>query len=149
MLIVGCDRAYFSIIPGNDEPKHVIVDRDDQYIRNLIKMETSFWWHVTNKVVPDIAPTGELARINKDAESIKVDKLRIADMATVNMWSDAAGRFVSYQNAAREFDLAKEDLKALIADDVGEAYGHGVVAKRDKRGRITIKASKGAANDNA
>ena len=148
MAVTAAERCYFSIIPGNDEPRHVVVARDDAYIAGLIKMESSFWWHVTERIRPDIAPTGEIGRIVKEAESIKVDGLRIADMSAVNMWSDAASRFVSYQSAAREFEVAKDDLKSIIAPDVGEAYGHGVVAKRDKRGRITIKAQKEAANDN-
>jgi len=148
MAVSGCSRCYFSIIPGNEEPRHVVVERDDLYIDRLIAMEKSFWWHVTEQVAPDIAPTGELGRIAKQAEAIKVDGMRIADMTAVNMWSDAAGRFVAYQQAAREFEVAKDDLKSFIAPDVGEAYGHGVIAKRDKRGRITIRAQKEAANDN-
>jgi len=34
-----------------------------------------------------------------------------------------------------------------VTDDIGEAYGHGVTAKRDKRGRILIRATKESGND--
>lgn len=148
MAVTRSERCYFSIIPGNDEPRHVVVERDDAYIAKLIDLERSFWWHVTERVQPDIIPVGEIARTDKLAEAIKVDGLRIADMTSDNLWADAASRFISYQQAAREFEVAKDDLKSVIGSDVGQAYGHGVIAKRDKRGRITIKAEKGAANDN-
>lgn len=142
MAVANTDFCFFSIIAGNDEPRFVEVERDQEYIENLIKMEQSFWWHVTNRDEPEHVPQGELNRIAKEGEAIKVDGLRIADMTKDNLWTDAAARFIANQQAAKDFDTAKDDLRSLIGDDVGEAYGHGITAKRDKRGRVTIKASK-------
>jgi predicted phage-related endonuclease len=142
MAVTNTPNCYFSIIPGNDEPRHCVVDRDDAYIENLIKMEQSFWWHVENKEPPEETPFGELARITKTAEAIKVDGYRVADMTKDNLWTDAAARFLANQAAAKAFDQAKDDLRSSIGDDVGEAYGHGIIAKRDVRGRVSIRAAK-------
>lgn len=145
--VLNVDYCYFSVIRGNDEPVWCKVERDDDYIEGLIKMESSFWWHVKQKVEPEITPQGEINRITKKAESIKVDGLIVSDMRSNNLWADAVERFLKNQEAAKTFEAAKEDIKSLVTDDIGEAYGHGVTAKRDKRGRILIRASKENDND--
>lgn len=142
MAVTNTKSCYFSIIPGNDEPRYCEVERDDDYIENLIQMEQSFWWHVKEREAPEQTPFGELARVNKMAEAIKVDGYRVADMTKDNLWTDAAARFIANQAAAKAFDQAKDDLRSAVGDDVGEAYGHGVVAKRDSRGRVSIRAAK-------
>jgi len=142
MAVTNTKSCYFSIIPGNDEPRYCEVERDDDYIENLIQMEQSFWWHVKEREAPEQTPFGELARVNKMAEAVKVDGYRVADMTKDNLWTDAAARFIANQAAAKAFDQAKDDLRSAVGDDVGEAYGHGVVAKRDSRGRVSIRAAK-------
>lgn len=140
--VLDVNACYFSVIRGNDEPQWCVVDRDDDYIDGLIKMESSFWWHVKQKIAPDIVPQGEINRVAKKAESIKVDNLIVSDMQHNNLWTDAAQRFIANQAMAKAFDQAKEDIKGLVTDEMGEAYGHGIVAKRNKRGHIIIRAAK-------
>lgn len=144
MAVTGVTYCYFSVIRGNDEPQVVIVDRDETYIEELIKMEKAFWWHVENKMEPDIIPIHQLGRAEKMVESIKVDAMRVADMTTNNHWSDLAAKIIANADAAKIYDDAKDELRKLVEDDVAEAYGHGITAKRDKRGRITIRLTKEA-----
>ena len=142
MAVTGVDYCYFSVIRGNDDPVVVTVDRDDEYIAQLIRMEKSFWWHVENNVPPDIPPLGLLEKAEKMVESIKVDSMRVADMTASNSWSELASKILEHADAAKIYDDAKDELRKLVEDDVSEAYGHGVTAKRDKRGRITIRPTK-------
>lgn len=135
--------CYFSVIRGNDEPAYCKVDRDQEYIDRLIELEQSFWWHVENKTAPDIIPTATIERAAKLQEQVKVDGMRVADMTSSNAWANAAKDYVATQEAAKLFDQAKDQLKELVGDDVGEAYGHGISIKRDKRGRLLFKAAKG------
>jgi predicted phage-related endonuclease len=142
MAVTNRMFCYFSVIRGNDEPQYCKVDRDDDYIEKLIELETSFWWHVENRVAPDIIPTAKIAEGNKASEAIKVDGMRVADMTSSNAWANAAKDYLEHAEAAKKYDAAKDGLKELVGDDVGEAYGHGVVIKRDKRGRLLFKAAK-------
>lgn len=144
MAVLGVKYCWFSVIRGNDEPVFAQVERDDNYIEQLIKMEQSFWWHVQHQVPPDISPKGELTRIAKDVERIKVGGYRISDMTSNNSWADAASRFITTQDAAKQHESAKKDLKDLVDEDVVEAYGHGLVIKRDKRNALTIRLAKEA-----
>ena len=75
-------------------------------------------------------------------ETIRVDNMRIMDMTSNNLWGELAGRIIETSGAAKIYDESKEALRKLIEDDWSEAYGHGITAKRDKRGRVIIRASK-------
>ncbi len=144
MAVTGVTWCYFSVIRGNDDPQVVVVDRDETYIQELIKMEKAFWWHVENNMEPDIIPIHSLGRAEKMVEAIKVDAMRVADMTTNNLWSDLAGKILAHADAAKIYDDAKDELRKLVEDDVAEAYGHGITAKRDKRGRVVIRPTKEA-----
>ena len=63
-------------------------------------------------------------------------------MTSNNLWGELASRIIETAGAAKIYDESKEALRKLIEDDWSEAYGHGITAKRDKRGRVIIRASK-------
>ena len=142
MMVTKKRHCMFSVICGNTEPEMIRVDYDPEYQLQLFKMEKAFWWHVQNKVDPEIIPNAELSRIEKSVESIPVDNLIVVDMENNNEWTSAAIDYAETMNASKKHDAAKDTLRAMIADNVGEAYGVGIVAKRDKRGRVSIRAAK-------
>jgi len=142
MAVTAVDHCFLSVIRGNDEPDICRVDADAEYIVELIKMEKAFWWHVVNKVPPDLAPIGALAAAEKKIETIKVDGMKIMDMTANNQWAALSTKIVENAEAAKLYDDSKEELRTLIADDWSEAYGHGITAKRDKRGRVVIRPTK-------
>ena len=148
MAVLDVDYCYFSVIRGNEEPQIAIVERDNEYVEGLIKMLTSFWWHVENRVAPDITPTGEIGRLDQLAKGIKVDGKIVADMRNSNAWVDAEQRFIMNNKAAKAFEVAKKDLKALVTEDIGEAIGNSVTIKRNKSGNMLIKIKGEADNDN-
>lgn len=143
MEVANVNACYFSVIRGNDEPDICIVERDNFYIDELIKTEKSFWWHVINKIKPDITPTGTMAAAEKMIESIRVDNMIIKDMSSNNLWAELSNKIIATADAAKVYDDSKEELRTLIEANVSEAYGHGITAKRDKRGRIIIRQTKG------
>lgn len=138
---MGVSVAYISTIPGNGEPFVTKVEPPKQYMDELIEMERTFWWHVQNRVAPEIVPTASLERTNALAKETKVDGFRFVDMTGNNQWAVAAGTLIETKDAATRHEAAKDELKKLVEADVGEATGHGVTIKRDKRGalRMTIK----------
>jgi hypothetical protein len=139
--VTGVKQCYISTIPGNDEPFLTKVEPTESYIEELVSLERSFWWYVENKIAPEVVPTGALANIAEEVKKTKVDGFRYVDMTGSNAWAAHAGDLINYQDAARAYDAAKERLKEMVEPDVGEASGHGVTIKRDKRGalRFTIK----------
>jgi predicted phage-related endonuclease len=142
MAVTAVDHCFLSVIRGNDEPDICRVDADAEYIVELIKMEKAFWWHVANHEAPELAPIGTLAIAEKKIEAIKVDGMKIMDMTANNQWAALSTKIVENAEAAKMYDDSKEELRTLIADDCSEAYGHGITAKRDKRGRVVIRPTK-------
>jgi hypothetical protein len=140
LSITGHRWLWFSIIPGNDEPLTVQVDRDDAYIEKLLDMERTFWWHVTERIKPEILPTGKL-----DAAAALVGDILVGgftedlDFSTSNAWTALALEYGELKGQANRFTEVCAELKALIPGDRRRAFGHGVQVIRDKSGRLSIR----------
>ena len=72
------------------------------------------------------------------AAPVLPEALRTVDMTGSNTWADAAARLLAHHAAAKSFDAAVKDIKALIEPDVKLAYGHGIRANRAKNGAVKI-----------
>ena len=142
MYVVEAKQCYFSVIKGNDEPEHVIVDRNDDYIELLVETEKAFWYHVENEIPPEILPKGKTAAAKRLVNDIPVDGMRIADMSKNNQWADLSVTIIQTAEQAKLYDDSKKQIRDMVDDDVIEAFGHGINIKRDKRGRLTVRLEK-------
>jgi hypothetical protein len=140
MMIMDRSWCWFSVIPGNDDPQLVRVDADADYQAQLLQMEQSFWWHVTNKVPPEITPTGTQAELQRVGAGIPIDGLKPYDMTGSNEWASLAADYKNNFDAARTFEEAKTTLKGMVPADASECSGHGLTIKRDKRGSLRFSA---------
>jgi hypothetical protein len=140
LSITGHPWLWFSMIPGNDEPQTVQVDRDDGYIERLLDMERTFWWHVTEKIRPEILPTGKL-----DAAAAMIGDILVGgykedlDFTSSNAWTALALEYSELKGQAARFTEVCVELKGLIPADRRRAFGHGVQIIRDKTGRLSIR----------
>lgn len=139
LAVTDTNDCYFSLIAGNDEPEWCVVERNEDYIEQLIDMETSFWWHVENRVPPEITPSGTQAQLQKLGKEITIDGLRAYDMEGHNEWASHAADFIETREAAARFDKAKSSLKELVPADASECTGHGITITRNKRGALLFK----------
>jgi len=136
IAITGVERCYFSVIAGNDEPEMALIMRNNEYIERMINLESSFWWHVSSQIPPEITPKGEQARLVEVGKQTPIDGLRAYDMGTSNAWAEQAAEYTSTVEAAARHEVAKKELKALVPDDASEAKGHGITIKKDRRGSL-------------
>lgn len=134
--------AYFSIIKGNDDPEWCLVDRNDSYIQELFEMEKSFWWHVQNKIPPEIEPRGQAESMEAKAANVLIDGMRTVDMATNNEWVSIAVDWLGTREAAAKHEAKGKEIKALVPEDAAEAFGAGVIVRRDRRGRLSLRTMK-------
>lgn len=126
----------FSVIAGNEDPEVAKVQRNDEYLADLIELERSFWWHVENRVAPEITPTGTQAKLAEVAAVTVIDGLKPYDMTGNNEWASLATDYTANIEAARVFEEAKASLKKLVPADASQCTGHGLTIKRDKRGAL-------------
>jgi hypothetical protein len=68
----------------------------------------------------------------------RIEAVRIVDMSASNSWAELAGIFRSTQQAFREHERSKAELKSLMPEEAKEAIGHGIRAKRSKSGAVSF-----------
>lgn len=134
MIVTGGRWSALSIIEGAREPVIEEVPWDAGYAAELWRRAEAFMECVTTLTPPVV-----LAPV---AAPVAPEKFRDVDMSMNNAWAAYAADWLEHHPAAKKFETAAKELKALIEGDVGKATGHGVVVKRDKANRLSISATK-------
>lgn len=134
MAVCGVERAILSILIGNGGYEPFEVANDFVYAAQLLDREKEFWACVTEGRRPHDMPNV--------AVPVNPDAYRTVDMTGSNAWASHAADWLETQAAAKRFETARKDIGALVERDVGIATGHGILAKRDKRGAISISVHK-------
>jgi predicted phage-related endonuclease len=132
IFVTGADGAFLSVIFGNHKWEIADIPRDEDFIKALLDIETEFWRCVEadQQYMPLPAPKPAILATVK------------RDMQGHNEWASAAVDWLENKAAAKKFTDATAALKGLVEDEVVEAYGHGVTAKRAKNNAISIRESK-------
>lgn len=127
--VVGV-RAALLVVHGGDEPAEHPIEWDDAF-------EAAVWTRVAwfQECIEGLIPP-----VAVKAVEAPVAAVRVVDMAMSNAWGEHAGTWLANREAAKAFDAATKELKALVEPDVSRAFGHGLAASRAKNGAITIKA---------
>jgi predicted phage-related endonuclease len=141
MAIAQVDHCYFSCIFGNNEPEYCTVDRDESYIAELITTEQAFWWHVQNKVPPEDNDEAKL-KAEELAKAVVIDNMRSVDMSTTNSWGVLADQWLDTLEASKTNERMSKEIKALVPDDAAEAFGNGIIVRRDRRNRLSLRKEK-------
>jgi predicted phage-related endonuclease len=130
MWVTASRTAVLSIITGGGKWVEMTVPADPLYQHLLLTAERKFWRCVE---------TGELPHLfGIEPPRPRVEAVRIVDMSSSNAWAEFANLYRLTRPAALDHDRAKTELKALVPEDVREAAGHGVRAKRSKSGAISF-----------
>ena len=134
IAVTEADRAYLTVIYGNNKWEWYAVERDADYITDLIEREREFWRHVENDTAPD-----DPAAIKAE---ISLDDMRDVEMTGDNAWADLAATWLETRDAAKRFKDADKGIKQHVPDDARLAYGHGIQVKRASNGSLTIREQK-------
>ena len=138
MLCTGMYASIISPIYGNQFGNYIVINWNSAMADDMVIQAQKFWRHVELKeppANPDAIPGPTLT--SNDMRVVK-DK----DFQSWNCygeWVEAIPTFIKTEKASKQFDTIKKELKLLVPDDVKELEGGRLVAKRDKRGRITLK----------
>lgn len=133
MAVTCSTHCYASVFIGSDRFEWRKIERDNDYIANLLKAEEAFWNHVVMDLPIDEAKTIGTPQI--------VPATRDVDMSKNNTWAVQASNWLMLKDQAKDFDKAGKDLKALMEPDMRRGHGSGIEIVRDGRG-LTIKELK-------
>jgi predicted phage-related endonuclease len=130
MWVTHLRSSVLSIITGGGKWVEIAIPMDPLYLSVLVSAEKKFWRCVQSGEAPHL--------INAEAPRPRIEAIRIVDMSASNSWAEFAALFRSTREAFLDHERAKNELKALMPEDVREAIGHGVRGKRSKSGAITF-----------
>jgi predicted phage-related endonuclease len=130
MWVTHLRTAVLSIITGGGKWAEITVPIDALYLSILVSAEKKFWRCVQSGEIPHL--------INAEPPRARIEAIHIVDMSSSNSWAEFAGLFRNTRAAFLDHERAKTELKNLIPEDVKEAIGHGVRAKRSKSGAISF-----------
>ena len=130
MWVTNAKLAALSIITGGGKWVEIAISADPLYQHLLITAERKFWRCIENGEPP------RLFGINPPRPRLAA--VRIVDMTGSNAWAEFAAIFRATRQAFLDHEQSETELKALMPEDVAEASGHGVKAKRSKSGAVSF-----------
>jgi predicted phage-related endonuclease len=130
MWVVAARSAVLSIITGGGKWVKITTHADPLYQHLIVTAERKFWRCVESGEPPTL--------FGVDPPNPRIEAVRVVDMTSSNAWADLASIFVQTRPAYLEHERAKAELKNLIPEEVQQAVGHGVRAKRSKSGAISF-----------
>jgi predicted phage-related endonuclease len=130
MWVTHLRTSVLSIITGGGKWVEITIPMDPLYLSVLVSAEKKFWRCVQSGETPHL--------INAEPPRPRIEAIRIVDMSASNSWAEFAALFRNTRSAFLHHERAKSELKALMPEDVKEAIGHGVRAKRSKSGAVSF-----------
>ena len=135
--LAGADGIYMSVIFGNNKWDSAYVAYDEEYFNSMWAVVSDFWGYVVRDEEPVGIQTSDIS-----IDKIAVDEMVKRDASKDNYFIDAAHTYVENQDAARSFESAKKDLKAMVASNEREVYCDLLTIKRSKSGSLLFTIRK-------
>src|SRR6266403_2750553 len=130
MWVTNAKAAALSIITGGGKWVEIAIGADSLYQHVLLTAEKKFWRCVE---------TGDSPRLfGAEPPRPRLEAVRIVDMSGSNAWAEFAAVYCRTRSAHQEHEGAKAELKKMVPEDVKEAAGHGLRARRSKSGAISF-----------
>ena len=116
MAVTGFKGTYIAVLIGGNSFKWKFVERDEELISMLIKLEADFWEHVKNGTPPPIDGSEVTAKFlaNKFAESNSGTSVELPD--------SASELIAQYENTAEQVEALNEQ-KRLAENKLKEMLG--------------------------
>jgi len=105
MAVTGTSGAYIAVLIGGNSFRWKFVDRDEELISMLIKLESDFWNHVQTSVPPALDGTEASAKFISEKFPNSVPKARI------ELPESAAELIIQYDEASEKAKWYEEQKK--------------------------------------
>jgi predicted phage-related endonuclease len=129
MEVTGAKQCALSVIVGTNAPIVEFIERDDEYIAEMLKRGAQFMDCVAKRRPP----------VALEPVAPPADASKVYDMAGNNAWANYAGIWLSTKKAADECKDAEKILKAAVPADAKKCHGHNVQITRDRAGRLSLR----------
>jgi predicted phage-related endonuclease len=132
MLISQSSIIIFAVTFGRyGNFSYLKVKADPDWQSSYVGKCGEFWDHVV-KNTPPVVPTTRLPQAKQSA-------IVSVDMSGDNAWADQAHKWITHKPSVEVFKEAEETLKSKVPPKANIAFGNGIVIKRARNNRLTIK----------
>ncbi len=137
----------------------IVMTSTHKLFAHVVRFDPFYWAECMTRVqafrdaVRDGTPPLKFGKLSAAASGVQPVQMKTLDMTKgrhANMWRAFAVPLLENwptdddKERARQLDKAKEQLKKLLDKDVGEAFGAGIRAKRNKAGSISFEVDEAA-----
>jgi predicted phage-related endonuclease len=129
MFVTEAVNCILSVIIGANEPIVEVIDRDEDYITEMVKRGKQFMWHVENRVPP----------VALEPVPPPIDATKVYDMSSNNQWMSSAFEWLETVDEAKANKDAEKVLKSLVPTDGAKAFGGGVQISRNRAGALSLR----------
>jgi hypothetical protein len=137
LLVTGAPALIFSAILGNDGPNHVWIGASEEWEERLLQDYARFWSYVEADQSPGApALVLEASGPPPKTDSVPINGMTAVDMSGSNQFAAFAADYLDNEDAAKAFDRAKKELKAMVGPTHRKVYGHGLAMTKDARGAV-------------
>jgi putative phage-type endonuclease len=129
MAVTGYPYAYVAVLIGGNQFKWLLVERDDELIRMMLKMESAFWHMVMTKTPPPIDGSNASCELLKRLypESRAKSKITLPDDALQLIKVFEAAQAAEAEATLRK-DTAGNKLKEMLGEHETGTVGNRTVS---------------------
>lgn len=134
MFVTNTAEIALSVIMGADAPILEYVERDDEYIAEMVKRGKQFMHHVRTRTPPvALAAVPPPAKANKTIDMMQTPQ--------ANQWGSLAFTWLETRADHERCIAAEKELKAMVPLDCKKAYGAGIqiTAARGEKRRLSLR----------
>lgn len=129
MFVTDTQQCAMSIIVGANAPIVEYIDRDNDYIVEMVVRGQQFMECVRNRTPP--------VKIDAPVPPPIADK--IVDMSTDNQWAFHAADWLTTREDYDLHQRSEKTLKSIMPQEAKKAFGAGIRITRDRAGRLSLR----------
>ena len=144
MAVTGYKGTYIAVLIGGNTFKWKFIERDEELISMIIKLETDFWNHVKNLTAPELDGSDACVKFlsEKYPDSVPKSQIKLSETAEelIEQYHSACEQLDMYKNQKQE---AENQLKEMLGDnETGTLENNIVTWKRVSRESFDNKTLK-------
>ena len=128
MAVTGFKAAYIAVLIGGNTFRWRLIERDDEMIDMLIKLEAEFWQHIKNDTPPPVDGSEACAKF-------LAERFAECKKAQVQLPDEAAKLIESYNDTCEKLteltekkQLAENQLKEMLGENETGIVGTNIVS---------------------
>ncbi len=144
LACTGYDKAYVAVLIGNEDFRIKEIDRDDQFINEVVEKEVRFWNEfVLKNIMPDFvtnqdaAILGKLYPEHRTGETVMLPSGMDLKLDSISMWKEDRKALENL------IDKNENEVKAFLKSaEIGESAKWRVTWKKQTANRVDVERLK-------